>query len=344
VRRAGKLPALALRVAAPADRLLQAMDRLSRGPGIRCGVPRTEPHGTAKDRDSALALEYAELSIVSWNVENVARLRAAPQDLAAWHDRLGSPDVLCLQELRVRDQDAQAVADLRRGIPGWAGAFSLNRDERNVTFRGGRAYGVGTWTRNDLDAQSFRPEWDREGRVLVSILPAWKLVVVNVYAVNGTAKPYYDHDHGRFVGDRHAFKRRFITQLGELVRDLQNEAPVILIGDWNVSQTAQDTYPRLRTEEPHALARREFAEGFVAQLRLADVFRHRHPRAHQYTWFNPRARYRPDAARVDFALISESLLPRVVDVSIDEADAAFKAVSDHVPVRVSLRSSPEKTP
>src|SRR5690349_20688701 len=97
------------------------------------------------------------LSIVSWNVENVARLRVPPHTLATWHGELGMPDVLCLQELRVRDHDAQAASDLRREIPGWSGALSLNRDDRNATFRGGRAYGVGTWTRDELNARCFRP-------------------------------------------------------------------------------------------------------------------------------------------------------------------------------------------
>jgi exonuclease III len=112
---------------------------------------------------------------------------------------------------------------------------------------------------------------------------------------------------------------------------------LILAGDWNVSQTKQDTFPRLRTEEPHALARRLFAEEFVAALDLVDVYRQLHPEERAYTWFNRRARPgRLDAARVDFILMSRQLIPSVECAEIVEApDLRF--TSDHAPVFVRLQ-------
>lgn len=281
------------------------------------------------------------LTIVSWNVEDLKRLLEPAGGLASWHRKLGLPDVLCLQELRVREQDVDVVDRIRDAIPGWSGAFSLNRDAINARFRGGRVCGVGTWTRAALAGECLRPVWDREGRILVTRLPTRRLAIVNVYAVNGTARPYYDPDTGRAMGDRHAFKRRLIRRLAVLARKLQAASPLVLIGDWNISQTGQDTVPRLRTEEPHALARREFADEFVAPLRLVDVFRHRQPTARQYTWFNPRA-HRLDAARVDFALVSEQLVARATEVSID-APEATRTVSDHVPIRLSLGDNSGET-
>ena len=89
------------------------------------------------------------------------------------------------------------------------------------------------------------PPWDLEGRVVVVRKPG--LAIVNVYAVNGTAKPYFD-ETGRVAGDRHQLKRRFQTSVMDLGRELRRDGGVIMAGDWNVSRTAQDTYPRLRTE------------------------------------------------------------------------------------------------
>ena len=46
------------------------------------------------------------------------------------------------------------------------------------------------------------------------------LAIVNVYAVNGTDKPYFDMN-GAVAGDRHAFKRQVqerIVELGEALR------------------------------------------------------------------------------------------------------------------------------
>jgi exodeoxyribonuclease-3 len=103
-----------------------------------------------------------------------------------------------------------------------------------------------------------------------------------------------------------------------------------MAGDWNVSRTAQDTHPRLRTEAPHARARAELddrlaADGFV------DIWRERHPAERAYTWFNPRSRSL-DAARVDYVLVSAELAPRVRAAGILER----LPWSDHAPVTLEL--------
>src|SRR5437868_2377209 len=113
------------------------------------------------------------MRVVSWNIENaVSRIAELPSVLEA----LGSPDVLCLQELRIRRQDAAAVAALEAALPGYRCHHSLPRDARNVTFRGGRMYGVATFVRGDWE--SAVPAWDLEGRVVVVRKPG--LSVVNV--------------------------------------------------------------------------------------------------------------------------------------------------------------------
>jgi exonuclease III len=158
-----------------------------------------------------------------------------------------------------------------------------------------------------------------------------------VYAVNGTDKPYFDHDRGTFVGDRHAFKRLFQARLQDyFAAHGERGGQLVLLGDWNVSRTPLDTYPRLRREPPHALARAQFNDGLMPGLDLVDVFRERHPALRKYTWFNRRARAgRLDAARVDFSLISRSLLPRVVAASIED-QPTLRFGSDHAPIRLTL--------
>jgi len=265
------------------------------------------------------------MKIVSWNIENALRCLPA---LPAIVERLGSPDVLCLQELRIRHEDDDAIGALRAALPGYRCHYALARDPRNVTFRGGRMYGVATFVRGRWSAEV--PAWDREGRLVVVRTPG--LAVVNVYAVNGTAKPYFDED-GRIAGDRHIFKRRFQGLVMDLGRELRASGGVVMAGDWNVTPTRLDTHPRLRTEEPHARARAELdqrarAEGFV------DIWRARHPGERTYTWFNRRARGL-DAARVDYVLVSDDLVARVVAADILE----LLPCSDHAPIRVELTSA-----
>jgi exodeoxyribonuclease-3 len=172
----------------------------------------------------------------------------------------------------------------------------------------------------------------------VENLAPLRIAVFNVYAVNGTSKPWWNHETGCFEGDRHGFKRRFIARLGEAAAAIQaGGVDLTLIGEWNVSRARLDTWPRLRTEEPHATARRTFNADFIGALSLVDAFRHLHPHARKYTWFNRRARNHLDAARVDFALVSASILPRIVEAGIDESPAA-RGASDHAPLWLTLET------
>jgi len=272
------------------------------------------------------------LKLVSWNL---TRLAGTP--LAEAHRVMGEPDIFCVQEIRLRPQDKDAIDAMERAIPGFSCAHSLCRDEKNVTYQGGRMYGVATFVRESLGPFSFaEPEWDREGRALFTLFPERKLALVNVYAVNGTGKPYFDHELGRIRGTRHEYKRRFNRRLmQDCVAMKERGIELVLAGDWNISRTKLDVTPRLRTEVPHAKARKQFNETFMPALDVVDVFRELHPDAKKYTWRNDRSRIL-DAARVDYALVSRSMMPRVVSADIDERKEV-RFASDHGPLSIEWR-------
>jgi exodeoxyribonuclease III len=257
------------------------------------------------------------MRIVAWNCERLQR-----HELPEVARSLGDPDVLCIQELGMRAEDAATV---ETALPGYTCHHSLPRDPHNVKYRGGRAYGVATFVRGE--SRGVVPPWDREGRVVVT--RAFGLTIVNLYAVNGTSKPYFD-EHGKARGDRHAFKRELQRQIVELGAAMKTEGGVIMAGDWNVTPTAQDTHPRLRTEGPHALARAELAALF-AKHGFIDIWRQLHPDERGYTWFNPRARTL-DAARVDYIMVSADLVARVKAASIGDRLPG----SDHAPITVQV--------
>ena len=277
------------------------------------------------------------MRIVSWNIENMARWLdpASSLDLRAQARALGDPDVLCLQEIRVRPEDTELIARMSAALPGYETSFSLSTDRRNVTYRGGRAYGVATYVRVTRGpVVSASPKWDREGRVVVTSLARPRLAVVNVYAVNGTAKRYVDPESGADAGDRHAHKRRFQARLFDLLSELGSIAPVVAIGDWNVSRSTLDVTPRLRTEEPHTTARREL-EAHLVRTGFVDVFRARHPAERSYSWFGKTRGGRLDAARVDYALVSRDLAPRVTEAGII-SEARLRPKSDHAPIAIEI--------
>ena len=282
----------------------------------------------------ARVVSSRRVTVVSLNVENVVPLLTAGK-LPEMARALDEPEVLCLQELRIRESDHDLGSALARSLGDYECGLSLNRDLRNVTFRGGRMYGVATFVKRALAPRFANLAWDKEGRVVIAVFPDLRLVVANVYAVNGTDKPYFDHDLGTVNGDRHLFKRRFIEALGSDMRALRDQGyELILTGDWNVSRTKLDTHPRLRTEEPHAVARKAFNEEFIPSLDLVDIFRELHPEERAYTWFNRRSRTL-DAARVDFTLVSRGLVERVESAGI-RAEKALRFGSDHAPHWVTL--------
>jgi exodeoxyribonuclease-3 len=297
-----------------------------------------------------------DLYVVSWNIDGIERTfgpraTASPtkrtkaarpgshMSLRELHHKLGGPDVLALQELRIRSVDTDLVAKLAEALPGYECGYSLPRDPLNVRFRGGRAYGVATYVRRALEPRWLDPPaWDREGRVIAVELPEHNLLLTNVYAVNGTDKPYFDPDSGKPSGDRHVYKRRFLDRLQiELSEGRARGFKLVLVGDWNVSRTAMDTHPRLRTEAPHAAARAQLNDAFMPSLEVEDVFREEHPKAREYSWFNRVAvRYgRLDAARVDYFLTSRALRASVVSATILQ-DQALKLGSDHAPITLRL--------
>jgi exodeoxyribonuclease III len=270
------------------------------------------------------------MKIASWNLENVAP-RLGPR-LAAELAALAA-DVVCLQELKLRRVDAALVEAMAASLPSHELHVSLPDDPRNVRFRGGRAYGVATYVSRVLaPAVAHTPAWDREGRVVVTELPDSGLAIVNVYAVNGTDAPYFD-ETGAVDGDRHTFKRRCqarIVELGLALRARGRE--LILIGDWNVTRTARDIHPRLRMAPPHVAARAHLNDTLLPALDVVDAFRELHPDERAYTWFAKRS-VPLDAARVDYALVSRSLMPKVRAATIDPS---LRAGSDHAPIAIEL--------
>jgi exonuclease III len=76
------------------------------------------------------------LAIVSWNIENLEpalRYQAEPRssgrtpkrpkktvpELLDMVERLGNPDILCLQEIRIRPRDTATVAAMVSALPGY---------------------------------------------------------------------------------------------------------------------------------------------------------------------------------------------------------------------------------
>jgi exonuclease III len=270
------------------------------------------------------------------------------------------PDVFCMQEVKLVERDkpllrlARDAANRDNGSTDTSDSEQDEHDEErrytlyytlpvpaNPNVGNNRRYGVATYVKSSLASlvtSSRGVEWDTEGRVHVLTLGD-RLSIVNVYAPNGTDRPYLDPSTGTPRGTRHERKREFMRLLADEVESLRStgagkKKEVIVLGDLNVSRTHVDCYPRLRTQTPHVLARRQLNEDWIPRLAVVDVVREWYgERAKVYTWFMRGRRLGTDAARVDMVLVGKEFWEsgRVLDVGVKmERESMWR--SDHCPM------------
>ena len=254
-----------------------------------------------------------EMKITTWNVNGLRAVLAKPD--WSWLANL-QPDVLCLQEIKARPEqiDPKALAPLEPYHPYW-----------NPAERPGYS-GVATFSKVQPQAVELgwgNPEYDREGRVILTQYPGFKLL--NIYFPNG------QRDHGRLV-----YKLAFYEELLELCDAAHHSGEKIIIcGDFNTAHNEIDLRnPKANVNTSGFMPEeRAWLDRYV-EGRLVDAFRVLYPDKVQYTWWtyisNPRARN--VGWRLDFFMVSESLMPQVRDVIIHDDVLG----SDHCPVTLIL--------
>lgn len=253
------------------------------------------------------------MKITTWNVNG---LRAAFRNQTSPWWRTDRPDVLCLQEIRARPE--QLTEKQRNTLPG---SYPLWHPGQRAGYSG-----VATFSRprplEGIKGIGIK-KFDREGRVIHSVYPDFHLI--NVYVPNG-----------RRDLSRLEYKLDFYAALLEHCAQLHDrDQKVIICGDINTCHQPID----LRNPKEN-----ENNTGFLAQERawidrfqahgFKDAFRELYPEREEYTWWTYRfnARKRNIGWRLDYFLVSDSLMPRVDDV-INHVDVAG---SDHCPVTLCL--------
>ncbi|KAI9170839.1 hypothetical protein HJFPF1_00313 [Paramyrothecium foliicola] len=326
-------------------------------------------------------LEDAQFRIFTWNINGIqpflqrsiqtffrpvktssssipsARSAANFRDcLRRWH----WPQVLCLQEVKIAPRDtstqesvkAAVKAPLNSSEPSYEAYFSLPRDKFNARGFGGKVYGVCTLVRRDIFAQqqldhesaAVPVDWDLEGRVLSLRLYKSKLLLLNIYAVNGTDNSYRDPLSGTVISTRHSHKREFHSRLRDMIAFNEEQGwDVVVAGDMNIARSPIDGFPGIRLGTSHVENRRDFENKFMKPraaggLEMVDSFRHFHGGERKYTYRSPSIPWGASCDRVDLILLSSSVLLRSgmligADILDDETE---RATSDHLPSYITL--------
>ncbi|MEQ9504438.1 MAG: exodeoxyribonuclease III [Deltaproteobacteria bacterium] len=256
------------------------------------------------------------MKIVTWNV-NSLRLR---EDLVLNWIEGEDPDVVCLQETKVPDQEfpEDSFGDL----------------EYDVAFYGQPAYN-GVAIASHEEQEDVTPGFpsdddDSERRFLAATVEGIRLV--DLYVPNGQT----------YASDKYAYKLRWLDELtGLLEKELAANEAVVVCGDFNIAPRDVDAHdPHLLDEKSLFVSTEERAAfSRLLDLGLTDAFAHLHGDADKpYTWWDYRGGSweRNRGLRIDHFLVSDAVLARAKSVTIHRAMRGEEQPSDHVPVVLEL--------
>jgi exodeoxyribonuclease-3 len=236
------------------------------------------------------------------------------------------PDVLCLQETKVQDQDFPVLPFVNAGY--------------HVIYRGEKSYnGVAMISKIEpTDIRFGLDDGDAPDETRLVAAKVGPIHVVNTYVPQGR-----DIEHAMY-----AYKLKWFKRLRAWFdRHYTPEKALAWVGDLNIAPEAKDIHNAEKQEDNvcyHAAVRKAFANtvawGFI------DVFRKHHPEPGQYSYFDYRtlnAVQRKMGWRVDHILATPVLAAKSVNAEIDLEPRLGKQPSDHTVMLADFFLPSQKT-
>lgn len=252
------------------------------------------------------------MNIISWNINGVRAI--TQKDFFKDIEKL-APDILCLQETKAQDNE---VAAALAKIPGYHQYF-------NSATRKGYS-GVAVLSKMEPVAVTYDmgvAEHDSEGRVIC--LEFAEFFLVNVYVPNS----------GQQL-ERLDYRKTWDDDFRSYLINLKKSKPVILCGDLNVAHRPIDLKNDKSNYNKTAGYTQIEIDGMDNLLNagFVDTYRHFHPDSVAYTYWSYRfkARERNSGWRIDYFLVSESLLEKIKNVAI----LSEYYGSDHCPIQLEI--------
>jgi len=256
------------------------------------------------------------MRLATWNVNG---LRARLDYVRAWLEAR-SPDVVGLQELKLRDEqfphdvfEELGYHALTHGQKAWNGVAILSREPAELV-------------------QAGLPGEDEFGSRLISARVSG-LHFTTVYCPNGKS---VDHD------DYPKKLVWFESLRAHLDETHDPTEPAILCGDFNVCPTDLDSWDAEGARDAifHTAAERERIAA-VVDWGMHDLYRELHPDEPGFSWWDYRGGsfHRGHGLRIDFVLGTEPVRARLSEVTVDR-DFRKKVdgltASDHAPVYADI--------
>lgn len=252
------------------------------------------------------------MKIITYNVNGIRA--ALKKNITDWL-KSTDPDVLCLQEIKAREDQFDSSVFLNLGYhcywfsaqkPGYSGTAILSKQKPiNVTF------GIG------------HENYDDEGRVIRLDFDTFS--VISVYMPSGSSSDL-----------RQAFKMNFLEDFYNYISHLINQVPnLIIAGDYNICHKSIDIHNPQRNKNTSGFLpeERNWLSSFIS-LGFIDTFRYFNNEPHQYSWWSYRANARAKNLgwRIDYLLATQSMEFRLRRATI----LSQAKHSDHCPVLLEI--------
>lgn len=251
-------------------------------------------------------------NIISWNVNG---LRAIVKKDFSKSLKIMDPDILCLQEAKAQDEEVKKALVSLEGYfiyvnsavkKGYSGTVILSKEKPISVSKG-------------MDIV----EHDTEGRILCAEYPGFYLV--NVYVPNS----------GQQL-KRLDYRKEWNEVFLNYVKKLEKIKPVIICGDLNVAHQAIDLKNDKSNYNKTAGYTQTEIDGMndMISAGFVDSYRYLHPNETAYTYWSYRfkARERNVGWRIDYFLISKSIVDKVRSAEIFSNYYG----SDHCPIGLEI--------
>lgn len=266
------------------------------------------------------------LSVATWNV-NSLRKRL---DSLGWFIEARHPDMICLQETKVTDDQFPGLEIAAMGYPhqAFAGMKAYNGVAILSTVPLGEVE-TRDWC-GRYDARHISARAQAGGRL-------GGLEVHNLYIPAGgdLADP--------LKNPKFAHKLDFITELTHFWAARGAGSGRILAGDFNIAPLVNDvwSHERLKRTITHTEIEIEHLDALRRSARWVDAVRHCHPDDQPvFTWWSYRTTEDWEAVnkgrRLDHVWVSEDLAPAVTAAEVFKEARDWDPPSDHAPVIVTL--------
>jgi len=259
----------------------------------------------------------AALKISSWNINGLNSV--VSKGVLQEYVKQEEPDIMCFQETKLSlERKPQFEGKLFEGLyphefyhcalkKGYSGNAIFSKVEPKYSNIGINQ------TAHDTEGRSITLEFE-------------DFFLVSVYVPNSQS-----------MLKRLSYRRIWNRALSDYLHSLQSKKPLIVCGDLNVAHTEMDIHDPVANQGASGFSeeeREDHSYWLLGRLNLKDVWRELNPQTVQYTWwsYRSRARARNKGWRIDYFLMSEELMPRVKDISINHTFLG----SDHCPLELVI--------